>query len=313
MKNRSLPCCRIRWRRRPHRRGAVYLAVLGTSMLVTLIGISAMLTNRAIHRAGETTHRATEARYIAHGVMELAMLQINNDAGWRGSHTHDQWSPAHELGRGEGRYRLLATTGSNLQSPADGHVYLEAEGRVGDAVRRMRVALQPMHHQPGTNLARNPDMAEGTRFWRAGLPNDTLEYTLAEPYRGAGSLRVRNFSGGGSQPSIRQEVSHWLESGRSYRIRLAVHLLNSDRHINARFIVNGNVVATQTFSSSGANNWAQHTAVLTPSWTGEIESAYLDIRAHQHTDFLIDDVVIYPLDAEHQMLPVPGTWRQTLQ
>lgn len=298
--------------RRPHRRGAVYLAVLGTSLLITMIGISAMLTNRAIHRAGETTHRATEARYIAHSAVELAMLRINDDPNWRSNHTHEQWSARYDLGRGEGRYRLRAATGTNLQSPAAGHVYLEAEGRVGDAVRLMRVALQPVSQLPGANLAKNPDMTEGTRYWRAGLAADKLEYTVASAYTGAGSLRVRNLTGSGSVPSVQQDVSDWVESGQSYRIRFAVHLLDKTRDIHVRFIVNGSTVATQTVSGLSISDWVEQTVTLTPTWSGGFTSASLEIAAHRHTDFLLDAVSVTRADAAYRMLPVPGTWQQTV-
>lgn len=298
--------------RRPHRRGAVYLAVLGSSLLVAMIGISAIMTNRAIHRAGETTHRATEARYLAHSAVELALFLINSDPDWRSQHTHGEWSARGELDPGDGRYRLLAAEGSDLENPADGHVHLEVEGRVGDAVRLMRLTLQPANQLPGVNHVRNPEMAEGTRFWRAGLNDDKLEYTLAEAHVGEGSLRVRNLTGSGSVPSIRQDVSSWLESGESYRIRFAVHLLDKERDIHARFIVNGNTVATQTFTGLTTSNWTQQTVTLTPTWSGTIDSAYLEIAAHRHTDFLLDDVSITAADIDHAMVPVPGSWRQTV-
>ncbi|MEX0652781.1 MAG: carbohydrate binding domain-containing protein [Phycisphaeraceae bacterium] len=300
--------------RPPHRRGAVYLAVLGTSLIVTMIGVSALLTSRAIHRAGETTHRATEARYLAHAGVELALLQLADDTAWRTSHTHGQWSASRDLGPGQYRYRLLTAKGASLTSHDDAHAWLEVEGRAGDAVRIVRVGLQPQAQLPHLELIRNGDIADGTRHWQPTQPADRLEYTLADAHTGAGSLRVRNDSG--SAPGIRQDITDHIEKDTTYRVQFAVRVIDDPRQVTAHLTTTNTDGAQQTFShslGSLGNTWQHFSFTLTPTWTGQLAEATFRVAAHNHTEFLLDSVTIVPDNAAHTMVPVPGTWQQVVR
>ena len=75
-----------------HCRGSAYVCVLAVAMLVTGIGLSALLAVRVERRTTSVTEAAVQARLSASSLIEVAFLRIAQDHRWRNTYTHDVWT-----------------------------------------------------------------------------------------------------------------------------------------------------------------------------------------------------------------------------
>lgn len=132
-----------RWIRHPRRRaGAIYLIVLATSMLVALLGLSALMAARLRLRNAGPTGDMLEAQLYAQSAVELGRYWINNDPNWRTSRTKGWW--AQNVSLGKGKYSLSVVdpngTGALNQNTTD-PVVLTGVGMRGNATQQVQVQL----------------------------------------------------------------------------------------------------------------------------------------------------------------------------
>src|SRR5678815_2784202 len=80
-----------RWHADPRRRGGVYVAVLGASLFVALIGLTVMATVRSQRRAVDALTNAAAARQYADAGVQLAAQWIASDSNWRSSRVSGVW------------------------------------------------------------------------------------------------------------------------------------------------------------------------------------------------------------------------------
>ena len=113
-------------RRPAAQRGSAYLLVLGVSMIVSLIGLTAIVLGRVERRMDRDVQDAVQARLLAQSAIELALQHLAGSPTWRGKTDR-------LLGDGELSYAVSETGGM---------LTLEAGGQVGNAVRRCQVRLQ---------------------------------------------------------------------------------------------------------------------------------------------------------------------------
>lgn len=130
-----------RWRGR--QRGSVYILVLGVSLLVTVLGVSALMATRVERDRSVLDRDAQQARRYAESAIDLALLKINNDTGWRGTYTHDSWTGEQAFGTGAIDWKLVDPTDTDLADDASQNVDLVALGKVGEARQMVQVTLQP--------------------------------------------------------------------------------------------------------------------------------------------------------------------------
>jgi hypothetical protein len=126
------------------RRGSAYLMVLGTAMLVSLLGLSAMVLTRVERRADAAVQDAARARLLAQSAVELAMQRIADHGTWRTGHVSGVWTADIPLGDGTISYRLVDEIDGNLASSTGAPVVLDGRGRYGVATRYVRVTLAPV-------------------------------------------------------------------------------------------------------------------------------------------------------------------------
>jgi hypothetical protein len=120
----------------------VYVAVLGTAMLVALTGISAILAVRNQQRVAGGEQELVVARHLALAAIELGALRIANDADWRSNLTDGYWYNNATLGGG--------TFSLHAADPADGDLtrgvcdplVLTGYGYQGAACQMLRVTLE---------------------------------------------------------------------------------------------------------------------------------------------------------------------------
>ncbi|HEV2687912.1 MAG TPA: hypothetical protein VGV35_05135, partial [Bryobacteraceae bacterium] len=69
--------------RKGFRRGGVYVLVLGSSMLVMLIGLATIAMTQANARSGAQSGDIVEASALAESAVELALMKFNKDSTWQ--------------------------------------------------------------------------------------------------------------------------------------------------------------------------------------------------------------------------------------
>ncbi|MCH7595425.1 MAG: hypothetical protein IID35_02605 [Planctomycetes bacterium] len=82
------------------RRGSIYVMVLGTSLVVTVIGLSALTITRIERRSAESTGDFAQARLYAQSAIDMGRLRIRNDPDWRTSYTNGDWEIRRAIGSG---------------------------------------------------------------------------------------------------------------------------------------------------------------------------------------------------------------------
>ena len=99
------------------RRGSMYVAVIGCSLVITVIGVSALLAARIERRAAEGTSDLSDARVYAQSAIDLGMYTILSDANWRTNKTNGYWrgncdvNPPQLVTIGDGRTQTCTVDG----------------------------------------------------------------------------------------------------------------------------------------------------------------------------------------------------------
>jgi len=94
------------------RRGSTYLLVLGSTMLVTVIGLSALFAVTLERRRAEAAGDAVKARFYAQSALEMAAHWIDDDPDWRSNRPNGAWATDVPIGNG--------TFGVQVVDPGDG-------------------------------------------------------------------------------------------------------------------------------------------------------------------------------------------------
>jgi hypothetical protein len=131
------PCLRLA----RSRRGGIYFAVLGCSMLVALIGFGALAAVRA-QRLGvlvETDMKA--ARELSRSAIEIAMAQMAADPNWRHTRVSGDWFVDRPLGDGTISARGIDPDDGDLRNNEIDPVVLTGIGRQGRAMQMLQVRL----------------------------------------------------------------------------------------------------------------------------------------------------------------------------
>lgn len=127
----------------PRERGSAYIAVLGISMLVTTVGLGAMLAVRSQRRSADLRNDEAESRSAALGAADMAVLAIASDPAWRTRYANNAYTASRDLGRGKLAFKLVDESDGNLADDPLQPVRLYTSGRVGNAARVSSVLLTP--------------------------------------------------------------------------------------------------------------------------------------------------------------------------
>jgi hypothetical protein len=84
-----------------HRRpGTMYVAVMGCSLIVTVLGVSAVMLTRVETLAAKGTADLAAARSLAQAAVDLGFRTISTDATWRTSKSPGAWRASQAAGDG---------------------------------------------------------------------------------------------------------------------------------------------------------------------------------------------------------------------
>jgi len=130
--------------RRSRAGGTLYIVVLSVSLIVTVIGVGALLGNRVYHQRVEDSSAMAAARVLAQSAVDMAMYRIKNDANWRTTYTNNTWITNQTLGTGSYSFKLVDEEDANLASGGTQRVRIHGRGVAGNALRIYSVEMIPV-------------------------------------------------------------------------------------------------------------------------------------------------------------------------
>jgi hypothetical protein len=298
-------------KRERSQRGAMYLAVLMTAMLVATIGMSALTTVRLQLRSTEGDHHITAAHFGAQSAVEAGFFAVRNDAGWRTRYTHDTWVPEQALGPGAFAWKLVDERNGDLAADDEAPARLYGRATFGDAVRTYSVLLEPAYLDQ-TNWIKNPGFAEGTTYWTSG-GDCALELDAIDPHDPNIYLLVKTRSGAAAGP--RQYLDTPLESGEPYDTEVWVKMNEYAEEAEIVLWVDTDLGSVRLSSDPIPVDmtWTQVTWTFTPTWSGELIEAYWSVvTAWSDQEFNIDNVLFRRAWVASNMEVVGGTWQRVV-
>ncbi len=113
-------------------RGSVYIAVIGTAMLVAMMGLSAIHLTR-LELRGVTAHNDRGyVRLLAEAGVEMALAKIDLDSDWRTKYSSGVENTVDPMGMTENLYfRLIDPADGNLDNDNTQPVEIQGIGRYG--------------------------------------------------------------------------------------------------------------------------------------------------------------------------------------
>jgi len=124
--------------------GSIYLHVLASSLLTTILGLGALLAVRIQVQSARLHRDGAEARACAASAIEVGLLCIKQDSSWRTTWPNGAWLENKPLG--EGRFSLEGVDpvdGALSDSPYE-PVVLTGTGTRGAARHKAQVTLVPV-------------------------------------------------------------------------------------------------------------------------------------------------------------------------
>jgi len=123
------------------RPGSIYIAVLGAAMLVSLIGLAAMLALRIENRAAGDLNDLADARNCAQAALEMGMFWIGRDPQWRANRPNGVWATDVPLGRGKFTLEAYDPIDKDIAVGQNDPVVLTGTGTRGSARCKLQVRL----------------------------------------------------------------------------------------------------------------------------------------------------------------------------
>ncbi len=149
------------------RSGGVYIAVLGTSLIVALLGLTALVAQRIQNRIVIAAGDIRQAQLNAHAAAELALLTMRNDSNWRTNQPNGSWFTDLDTGAGTSSAQVTDPVDAILSNDAEESVIVEGAGRRGLAEQHVRLLVdarkQPLNSlESAIAVASNIDLQSDT-------------------------------------------------------------------------------------------------------------------------------------------------------
>ncbi|MCG8433607.1 MAG: hypothetical protein MJA83_06225 [Gammaproteobacteria bacterium] len=214
----------------PKRKGSIYVAVLSTATLVSMIGFTAIHVARLELKAGTAEQERAYARLLAQSGVELALARIDLDSSWRNNYNH---GAEHSITPGGATepvtFRLLDNLDQNVGNDNTHAVEIQGIGRCGNATFIYSVDYQPsvtssnqvgplvLHSYQGSSAAStivNKSTYTG-QYFVASLPAGAVSWSVDEVdiyVRQSGSMEQTLYvkiytSDGNGQPATLLETA----------------------------------------------------------------------------------------------------------
>ncbi|MEZ6048365.1 MAG: carbohydrate binding domain-containing protein [Planctomycetaceae bacterium] len=123
----------------------MYLSVLLVSVLVSLLGMSALVVKRVQRRNHQAAMDASQARFIAQSALRIGMLNIENDSNWRYNFPNGTWEEDVSLMGGTYTLEAYDPSDGDLSDNPEEPVVLIATGTKGAASQKTQLTLSPVN------------------------------------------------------------------------------------------------------------------------------------------------------------------------
>lgn len=132
------------------RRGGVYVAVLGSAMMTSVIGLSALMLVRAERQAVAGAGDMLEAKFLAQSATEMAQLYIRMyEDDWRDTFRLGIWAADFALGTGTFTVEATDPVDGDLKNSLADPLLLTGTGAVGSARYKLQATLVPVNEAVG--------------------------------------------------------------------------------------------------------------------------------------------------------------------
>jgi len=125
------------------RKAMSYILVLGTAMVITMIGISALSTMRLRWHSTKNSTDFLQTRLYAQSAIDMGLFYIENTPGWRSVRPSGLWVDRDPIGNGYYSITGVDPNDNNLSNSANDPVILTGIGYQGDARYKLQVTLLP--------------------------------------------------------------------------------------------------------------------------------------------------------------------------
>src|SRR3954462_12955055 len=120
-------------RRSSPRQGGVYIVVLGSAMIIALLGMCALIGQRIENRLVVASTDIRQAQLNANTAVELATLAMKQDTNWRTTYSNGNWFTNRSTGIGSCTANVVDPIDANLANGADDPVVITGIGYSGGA------------------------------------------------------------------------------------------------------------------------------------------------------------------------------------
>lgn len=129
--------------KRYQRKAMSYVLVLGTAMVITVIGLSALSTMRLRWRSTKNSTDFLQTRLYAQSAIDIGLFYIENTPDWRNVRPSGLWVDRAPFGNGFYSITGIDPIDNDLSDSAVDPVILTGIGFQGDARFKLQVTLQP--------------------------------------------------------------------------------------------------------------------------------------------------------------------------
>lgn len=240
-----------------NRRGAVYIIVLGTALIVSMMAISAIALQRIQNRILSASADIRQAQLNADTAIELGLLEMNQNSSWRSSNSNGSWFSGRGTGNGTCSLTVVDPLDADLADSADEPIVVTGTGLSGQALQRLAVVVHPLrmphdnlrendtsqpdwsavvaHYQSlGTaininslgppQLARNGGLASATLspYWTGDVTGIADDAAIQRIDLGGGTYCLRIYNREGPNAGAAQKLSPLLKAPKTYTATIRV-------------------------------------------------------------------------------------------
>jgi hypothetical protein len=136
-------CVGTQYRAASRRRGGVYIAVLGSAMIIALLGMCALIGQRIENRLVVASTDIRQAQLNANTAVESALLTMKQDVNWRTNYSNGNWFTNRSTGTGTCTANVVDPIDGSLSNNPDDPLTITGIGYSGQAQQRIQVTIDP--------------------------------------------------------------------------------------------------------------------------------------------------------------------------
>lgn len=131
------------------RTAGIYVLVLGTSLIVSALALSAVALQRLQNRLQTASSEMRQAQLNAAAAVQLGLLTMEQDEDWRASATDGTWFSDRATGRGTCTLEVTDPDDGLLSDDQDDPVVLVGIGTIGQTEQRLVTTVYPQREPMG--------------------------------------------------------------------------------------------------------------------------------------------------------------------